>query len=65
MRQHHERHDYREHLGYRSSNLFKDLEERALTPAEEGIIAQRVALQRRMLQEYEKKEQLRKVCFRL
>ena len=46
---------------HRCDNLFKDLDSRALTSAEEDIIAQRVALQRRMLEEYEKREKARKV----
>ena len=46
---------------HRCDNLFKDLDSRALTSAEESIIAQRVALQRRMLEEYEKREKARKV----
>ena len=45
----------------RCDNLFRDLDSRALTAAEEDIIAQRVALQRRMLEEYEKRERARKV----
>ena len=48
-------------LLHRNDNLFKDLDSRALTAAEEDIIAQRVALQRRMLEEYEKRERARKV----
>lgn len=46
---------------HRCDNLFKDLDSRALTSAEQDIIAQRVALQRRMLEEYEKREKARKV----
>ncbi|BDA47156.1 probable transforming growth factor beta regulator 1 at C-terminar half [Coccomyxa sp. Obi] len=42
-------------------NLFKDLDSRNLTDAEENIIAQRVALQQRMLEEYEKREKSRKI----
>ena len=45
----------------RCDNLFRDLDSRALTAAEEDIIAQRVALQRRMLEEYERRERARKV----
>jgi hypothetical protein len=41
--------------------LFKDLDERALTADEEDIIAKRVALQRKMLEEYEKRDRKRKV----
>ncbi|KAK9905576.1 hypothetical protein WJX75_002376 [Coccomyxa subellipsoidea] len=45
----------------RCDNLFKDLDSRDLTEAEESIIAQRVALQQKMLEEYEKREKARKV----
>jgi hypothetical protein len=45
----------------RYDNLFKDLDERALTADEEDIIAKRVALQRKMLEEYEKRDRKRKV----
>ena len=48
-------------LLHRNDNLFRDLDSRALTAAEEDIIAKRVALQRRMLEEYEKRERTRKV----
>ena len=44
----------------RCDNIFKDLDNRALTTAEKCIIQQRVALQRRMLEEYEKREKARK-----
>ena len=47
---------------YRCDNIFKDLDNRALTTAEQCIIEQRVALQRRMLEEYEKREKARKAC---
>ena len=46
--------------GRRCDNLFKDLDSRDLTEAEETIIAQRVALQQKMLEEYEKREKARK-----
>lgn len=46
---------------YRSSNLFKQLDSRDLTPAEQAVIDQRVALQRRMFQAFEKQETARKV----
>ena len=45
----------------RSENVFHELRERDLTEAEQAIIAQRCALQRRMLEEYEKRELRRKV----
>lgn len=45
----------------RSSNLFKQLDSRDLTPAEQAVIDQRVALQRRMFQAFEKQEMARKV----
>ncbi|KAK9824373.1 hypothetical protein WJX72_009819 [[Myrmecia] bisecta] len=45
----------------RSENLFQELDRRSLTPAEEEIVAQRVALQRKMLEEYEKRDRKRKV----
>jgi hypothetical protein len=45
--------------GGRCNNLFKDLDSRDLTDAEESIIAERVALQQRMLEEYEKREKAR------
>lgn len=48
-------------LLHRNDNLFRDLDSRALTAAEEDIIAKRVALQRRMLEEYERRERARKV----
>ena len=41
--------------------MFRDLEGRALTAGEETIIAQRVALQRSMAEEFEKRERARKV----
>ena len=46
----------------RCENLFQELRERELSQAEEAIIAQRCALQRRMLQEYERRELRRKVA---
>ncbi|KAK9827899.1 hypothetical protein WJX74_008299 [Apatococcus lobatus] len=46
---------------HRSNNLFEDLEKRALTEKEEKIIAERVKLQRDLLQQYEAREQQRKV----
>lgn len=45
----------------RTDNLFKQLDERALTKDEERIIEQRVAMQRKLLQEYERREKIRKV----
>jgi hypothetical protein len=48
--------------GSRTDNLFKELEARELSGAEQDIIAQRVAFQRRMLEEYEKRERQRKVA---
>ena len=44
----------------RCDNLFRDLDSRPLTADEEDIIAQRLALQRRMLAEYEAREGARK-----
>ncbi len=41
--------------------MFRDLEGRALTTEEEAIIAQRVALQRNMAEEFERRERARKV----
>jgi hypothetical protein len=37
-----------------------ELDRRSLTSEEEGIIAARLALQRRMLAEYERRERMRK-----
>lgn len=51
---------YTPHRRCRCDNLFKDLDSRDLTEAEESIIAQRVALQQKMLEEYEKREKARK-----
>lgn len=48
-------------LSGRSSKLFEDLERRALTDKEEKIIAERVALQRSLLQQFETREKRRKV----
>lgn len=48
-------------LSGRSSKLFEDLEKRALTEKEEKIIAERVALQRSLLQQFEAREKRRKV----
>ncbi|KAF8065639.1 hypothetical protein HT031_003240 [Scenedesmus sp. PABB004] len=45
----------------RTDNIFKQLDERSLTDDEQRIIHQRVELQRRLLEEYEKREQRRKV----
>jgi len=45
----------------RTDNLFKQLDERKLTEEEELIIQKRVEMQRKMFQEYEKREQKRKV----
>ena len=44
----------------RSDDLFKELDQRSLTVDEEGIIAARLALQRHMLAEYERRERIRK-----
>ncbi len=44
----------------RSDDLFMELDRRSLTSEEEGIIAARLALQRRMLAEYERRERMRK-----
>lgn len=44
----------------RTEDLFRDLEGRALTAEEEGIIAQRVALQRSMNEQFERRELARK-----
>ena len=52
---------YWDSLLHRNDNLFRDLDSRALTADEEDIIAKRVALQRRMLEEYERRERARKV----
>ncbi|KAK9807622.1 hypothetical protein WJX72_004551 [[Myrmecia] bisecta] len=46
----------------RSADLFKQLESRSLTKEEQNIVTQRVALQRKMFQEYEKRERKRKVA---
>ena len=46
---------------HRSNDLFKELDKRELTVDEESIIKQRVEHQRRMLEEYEKREESRKV----
>ncbi|PRW21070.1 Transforming growth factor beta regulator 1 [Chlorella sorokiniana] len=45
----------------RTDNLFQSLEERTLTEDEQRIIEQRVALQRKMFEEYERRERKRKV----
>ena len=42
------------------SNVFRDLDRRELTDEENKIIQQRVALQRKMLEEYQKREEKRK-----
>ncbi|KAL4855620.1 putative lysine-specific demethylase JMJ16 [Chlorella vulgaris] len=47
---------------HRTDNLFQSLEERTLTEDEQRIIEQRVALQRRMYGEYERRERQRKVA---
>lgn len=47
---------------HRCDNLFQQLESRTLTAEEEAVIQQRVAFQRKMFEEYEKREQKRKVC---
>ncbi|KAL4451372.1 hypothetical protein ABPG77_009444 [Micractinium sp. CCAP 211/92] len=47
---------------HRTENLFQSLEERTLTEEEQRIIQQRVALQRRMFEEYERRERKRKVA---
>ncbi|GLI62832.1 hypothetical protein VaNZ11_005394 [Volvox africanus] len=44
----------------RTDNLFKQLDERQLTEDEQAIIQQRVDLQRKMFQEYERREKHRK-----
>ncbi|GIL69083.1 hypothetical protein Vretimale_17338 [Volvox reticuliferus] len=44
----------------RTDNLFKQLDERQLTEDEQAIIQQRVELQRKMFQEYERREKQRK-----
>ncbi len=41
--------------------MFRDLEGRSLTVDEESIIAQRVALQRKMADEFDRREKARKV----
>lgn len=46
---------------HRCDNLFQQLESRTLTAEEEAVIQQRVAFQRKMFEEYEKREQKRKV----
>lgn len=45
----------------RSDNLFEDLEKRSLTSNEERIIAERVALQRSLLKQFEERDKKRKV----
>ncbi|KAL6784666.1 hypothetical protein ACKKBF_B02710 [Auxenochlorella protothecoides x Auxenochlorella symbiontica] len=45
----------------KNDNLFQDLETRTLTTREQDIISQRVALQRRLFEEYEKREMVRKI----
>ncbi|GBF99740.1 hypothetical protein Rsub_12515 [Raphidocelis subcapitata] len=45
----------------RAGNLFEQLSQRSLTREEQDIIAQRVEAQRRLLQEYERRERERKV----
>ncbi|GLC58656.1 hypothetical protein PLESTB_001384900 [Pleodorina starrii] len=45
----------------RTENLFKQLDERQLTEDEHAIIQQRVELQRKMFQEYERREKQRKL----
>ncbi|EFJ45729.1 hypothetical protein VOLCADRAFT_93895 [Volvox carteri f. nagariensis] len=45
----------------RTENLFKQLDERQLTEDEQAIIQQRVELQRKMFQEYERREKQRKL----
>ncbi|KAG2440637.1 hypothetical protein HYH02_010216 [Chlamydomonas schloesseri] len=45
----------------RTDNLFRQLDERQLTEDEQSIIQQRVELQRKMFQEYERREKQRKV----
>eukprot|EP00887_Chlorella_sp_A99_P007228 scaffold2.g7228.t1 len=47
---------------HRANNLFHTLEQRSLTEEEQGIIEQRVALQRKMFEEYERRERRRKVA---
>ncbi|KAK9839324.1 hypothetical protein WJX81_008143 [Elliptochloris bilobata] len=46
---------------HKTEDLFKQLETRSLTKTEEEIIQQRVAHQRKMFEEYEKRERRRKV----
>ncbi|PSC71800.1 Transforming growth factor beta regulator 1 [Micractinium conductrix] len=46
---------------HRTDNLFQSLEQRQLTEEEQRIIDQRVALQRRMYEAYERQERARKV----
>ena len=43
-----------------SANVFRDLDDRSLTKEEEDIIAARVAAQRKMAEEYDKRERARK-----
>ncbi|KDD74124.1 hypothetical protein H632_c1550p0, partial [Helicosporidium sp. ATCC 50920] len=43
-----------------TENIFQALEKRSLTDREQDIIQQRIALQRRMFEEYEKRERQRK-----
>ena len=44
-----------------SANVFRDLDDRSLTKEEEDIIAARVAAQRKLLEEREKRERVRQV----
>ncbi|GAX78635.1 hypothetical protein CEUSTIGMA_g6073.t1 [Chlamydomonas eustigma] len=45
----------------RADNIFKQLDERQLTQDEELVIQQRVELQRKMFQEYQQREEARKI----
>ncbi|KAK9857596.1 hypothetical protein WJX84_011650 [Apatococcus fuscideae] len=47
---------------HQTKDLFKQLETRSLTEDEESVIQQRVALQRKMFAEYEKRDMARKVA---
>jgi hypothetical protein len=46
---------------HRSENLFKQLEQRSLTAEEQAVIDQRVQLQRKMYEAFERQERARKV----
>lgn len=46
----------------RTENLFQSLEQRSLTVEEQAVIDARVALQRKLFEEYEKRERRRKIA---